>query len=182
MVDLSEEADELVGRAVHSRLPFVQRRRNPVPAPHRNRGGRRSPGREWRLSRAGEARSTCPGLTHVRPDLLVQVSEGALGTGIHYIESERSAVLPGRVGEKLGPYHRMATTGRPLPLLVVCETDQGGMYSAMDQSSSDGGSLRPDCLRDSGTRCANPLDPSDTPSFAFPNSFERKLANIHLQE
>ena len=56
------------------------------------------------------------------------------------------------------------------------------MYSAMDQSSSDGGSLRPDCLRDSGTRCAYPLDPSDTPSFAFPNSFERKLVNIHLQE
>ena len=66
-----------------------------------------------------------PGLTQVRPDLLVQVSEGALGTGTHYIEFERSAVLPGRVGEKLGPYHRMATTGRPLPLLVVCETDQG---------------------------------------------------------
>ena len=53
------------------------------------------------------------------------LTQGALGTGTHYIEFERSAVLPGRVGEKLGPYHRMATTGRPLPLLVVCETDQG---------------------------------------------------------
>ena len=38
-----------------------------------------------------------PGLTQVRPDLLVKVSDGALGTGTHYIEFERSAVLPGRV-------------------------------------------------------------------------------------
>ena len=66
-----------------------------------------------------------PGLTQVRPDLLVQVSEGALGAGTHYIEFERTAVLPGRVREKLGPYHRMAATGRPLPLLVVCETARG---------------------------------------------------------
>ena len=54
-----------------------------------------------------------PGLTQVRPDLLVQVSEGALGTGTHYIEFERSAVLPGRVA------------GHSLPLLMVCETAQG---------------------------------------------------------
>ena len=66
-----------------------------------------------------------PGLTQVRSDLLVQVSEGAPGAGTHYIEFERSAVLPGRVAEKLGPYHRMAATGRPSPLLVVCETDRG---------------------------------------------------------
>ena len=66
-----------------------------------------------------------PGLTQVRPDLLVQVSEGALGAGTHYIEFERTAVLPGRVAEKLGPYHRLAATGRPLPLLVVCETARG---------------------------------------------------------
>ena len=74
---------------------------------------------------AGGARSTCLGLTQVRPDLLVQVSEGALGAGTHYIEFERFAVLPRRVAEKLGPYRRMAATGRPLPLLVVCEMDRG---------------------------------------------------------
>ena len=64
-------------------------------------------------------------MTQVRPDLLVQVSEGTLGAGTHYIEFERTAVLPGRVEEKLCPYHRMAVVGRPLPLLVVCETDRG---------------------------------------------------------
>ena len=43
-----------------------------------------------------------PGLTQVRPDLLVQVSEGPLGEGTHYIEFERTAVLPGRVGADRG--------------------------------------------------------------------------------
>ena len=66
-----------------------------------------------------------PGLTQVRPDLLVQVSEGALGAGTHYIEFERTAVLPGRVGEKLGPYRRMAGTGRPIPVLMACLTGRG---------------------------------------------------------
>ena len=57
------------------------------------------------------------------------------------------------------------------------------MYSAIDQSSSDGGSLRPDCLRDSGTRCANPLDPSDTPSFVFPNCWQpAKVAHFETRE
>ena len=66
-----------------------------------------------------------PGLTQVRPDLLVQVSERPLGEGTHYIEFERTAVLPGRVAEKLGPYRRMAAAGRALPLLMVCETARG---------------------------------------------------------
>ena len=66
-----------------------------------------------------------PGLTQVRPDLLVQVSDGALGAGIHYIEFERTAVRPERVAEKLGPYRRMAAAGRALPLLMVCETARG---------------------------------------------------------
>ena len=66
-----------------------------------------------------------PGLTQVRPDLLVQVSEGTLGAGTHYIEFERTAVRPERVAEKLGPYRRMAAAGRPLPLLMVCETARG---------------------------------------------------------
>ena len=66
-----------------------------------------------------------PGLTQVRPDLLVQVSAGALGAGIHGIEFERRAVVPHQVEHKLGPYRRMAASGRPLPLLMVCETARG---------------------------------------------------------
>ena len=66
-----------------------------------------------------------PGLTQVRPDLLVQVSEGTPGTGTHCIEFERTAVRPERVAEKLGPYRRMAAVGRALPLLMVCETARG---------------------------------------------------------
>ena len=64
-------------------------------------------------------------LTQVRPDLLVQVSAGALGPGTHCIEFERRAVLPHLVEHKLGPYRRMAASGRPLPMLMVCETAQG---------------------------------------------------------
>ena len=63
-----------------------------------------------------------PDLIQVRPDLLVQVSEGALGAGAYCIEFERSAVAPQDVDHKLGPYRRMAASGRPLPLLMVCET------------------------------------------------------------
>ena len=66
-----------------------------------------------------------PNLTQVRPDLLVQVNEGALGAGTHCIEFERTAVSPQEVEYKLGPYRRMAAVGRPLPLLMVCETARG---------------------------------------------------------
>ena len=66
-----------------------------------------------------------PGLTQVRPDLLVQVSEGTLGAGVHCIEFERTAVSPQEVEYKLGPYRRMAAAGRALPLLMVCETARG---------------------------------------------------------
>ena len=66
-----------------------------------------------------------PNLTQVRPDLLVQVSEGTLGAGTHCIEFERQAVPPSEVEYKLGPYRRMAAAGRPLPLLMVCETARG---------------------------------------------------------
>ena len=65
-----------------------------------------------------------PNLTQVRPDLLVQVSEGTLGPGTHCIEFERG-LRPYRVAEKLGPYRRMAAAGRALPLLMVCETARG---------------------------------------------------------
>ena len=66
-----------------------------------------------------------PNLTQVRPDLLVQVNERTLGAGTHYIEFERQAVPPSEVEYKLGPYRRMAAAGRPLPLLMVCETARG---------------------------------------------------------
>ena len=66
-----------------------------------------------------------PGLTQVRPDLLVQVSAGTLGAGTHCIEFERYSPVPSQVEHKLGPYRRMAVSGRPLPLLVVCETARG---------------------------------------------------------
>ncbi len=65
-----------------------------------------------------------PGLTQVRPDLLVPVSDGPFGPGPYYIEYERHAVLGYEVARKLGPYRRMATLGRPLPLLMVCQTGQ----------------------------------------------------------
>ena len=66
-----------------------------------------------------------PNLTQVRPDLLVRVSEGALGPGFYCIEFERRAALPHQVEHKLGPHRRMAAVGRALPLLVVCETARG---------------------------------------------------------
>ena len=65
-----------------------------------------------------------PGLTQVRPDLVVLVSDGPFGQGHYYIEYERHAVAPYEVAHKLGPYRRMATLGRPLPLLMVCQTGQ----------------------------------------------------------
>ncbi len=66
-----------------------------------------------------------PGLTQVRPDLLVQVNAGTLGAETHCIEFERYSPVPAQVEHKLGPYRRMAASGRPLPLLVVCETSRG---------------------------------------------------------
>ena len=65
-----------------------------------------------------------PDVTQVRPDLLVPVAEGPLGAGPHCLEFERAAVSPGDVSHKLGPYRKMRDAGRPLPLLVVCETER----------------------------------------------------------
>ena len=65
-----------------------------------------------------------PGLTQVRPDLVVPVSDGPFGQGPYFIEYERHAVLPYEVAHKLGPYRRMVALGRPLPLLMVCQTGQ----------------------------------------------------------
>ena len=65
------------------------------------------------------------GLTQVQPDLVVLVAEGPFGAGTYSIEVERRAVQPREVAEKLGPYRRLAAIGRPLPLLMVCETGPG---------------------------------------------------------
>ena len=66
-----------------------------------------------------------PGLTQVRPDLLVQATAGTLGPRTYSIEFERCDVFPTGVEQKLGPYRRMAGAVRPLPLLMVCERAQG---------------------------------------------------------
>ena len=65
-----------------------------------------------------------PGLTQVRPDLLLLVTDGPFGAGVHYIEYELYSVSTNQVARKLGPYRRMARAGRPLPLLMVCRTEQ----------------------------------------------------------
>ena len=56
-----------------------------------------------------------PGLTQVRPDLLVRVSQGTLGPGFHCIEFERQSAYPRGAERKLGPYLRMAGPGVPCP-------------------------------------------------------------------
>ncbi len=65
-----------------------------------------------------------PGLTQVRPDLLVLAHDGPFDGGPHYIEYERHSVLPHQVAHKLRPYRHMERLGRPLPLLMVCRTEQ----------------------------------------------------------
>ena len=68
----------------------------------------------------GRAEVNVPSLTQVRTDLLVLVRDGPFGEGGHFIEFERYSVMAPQVARKLGPYRRMAGTGRPLPLLMVC--------------------------------------------------------------
>ena len=63
-----------------------------------------------------------PDVTQVRPDLLVPVADGPFGAGAYCLEFERAAVAPREVAAKLGPYRKLRDAGRPLPLLVVCET------------------------------------------------------------
>lgn len=65
-----------------------------------------------------------PYITQIKPDLLVLVSDGTLGPGAYSVEYERTAVWPSAVTEKLQPYRRCAAIGRPVPLLVVCETPE----------------------------------------------------------
>ena len=66
-----------------------------------------------------------PGLTQLRPDLLLLVAEGPFGPGPHAIEVERRAGTPAEVRAKLNPYRRAAAAGRGLPVLFVCETERG---------------------------------------------------------
>ena len=87
-------------------------------------GGSVRPGGSGYAMAGWRGEVNAPGLTQVRPDLLVPVSDGPFGPGPYYIEYERHAILPYEVAQKLGPYRRMATLGRPLPLLMVCRTEQ----------------------------------------------------------
>lgn len=63
-----------------------------------------------------------PNVTQIRPDLVVLVSDGALGSGAYCLEYERSATGRAEVIDKLRPYRRSAAIGQPVPLLMVCET------------------------------------------------------------
>ena len=65
-----------------------------------------------------------PNVTQVRPDLLVPVVAGPHGGGFHSLEYERSTRASQRVENKLRPYRRMFEMGRPLPMLIVCDSQQ----------------------------------------------------------
>ena len=65
-----------------------------------------------------------PGLTQVRPDLVVLVNDGPFGEGAHFVEFERYSVVPHQVANKLGPDRLTAGTGRALPLLMVCRNEE----------------------------------------------------------
>ena len=77
-----------------------------------------------------------PGLTQLRPDLLLLVSEGPFGPGPYAIELERRATSQRAVAAKLGPYHRAAAARRAMPVLFVCETQV-----AADRFAAAAGSL-----------------------------------------
>ena len=64
-----------------------------------------------------------PDVTQVRPDLLAPVVSGPHGGGYHSVEYERSTG-GWRTESKLGPYRRLALLERPLPVLVVCDTQR----------------------------------------------------------
>ena len=64
-----------------------------------------------------------PNLTQVRADLLVPVVAGPHGGGFHFLEYERSTG-PRRTENKLRPYRRMLELRRPLPALMVCDSQQ----------------------------------------------------------
>ena len=65
-----------------------------------------------------------PGVTQIRPDLVVLVADGPLGSGAYCLEYERSATTPSEIFEKISPYRKCAAIGRHVPLLMVCETER----------------------------------------------------------
>ncbi|WP_419863844.1 hypothetical protein [Candidatus Poriferisodalis sp.] len=65
-----------------------------------------------------------PAITQIRPDLVVLVTDGPLGSGAYCLEYERSATTPSEIIDKIRPYRKCAAVGRPVPLLMVCETEQ----------------------------------------------------------
>ena len=64
-----------------------------------------------------------PDITQIKPDLVVLVEKGPFGAGTHCLEFERSASSSLEAWHKLRPYRRCSAAGRPVPLLVVCETE-----------------------------------------------------------
>ena len=103
------------------------------------------------MSRGWRGEINVPNLTQVRPDLLVLVSEGPYGEVSYCLEFERRAVQPWQVVDKLGPYRRMAATGRPLPLLMACETDRA------EENFRTGGGRLPMLTATQGPAFAGPL-------------------------
>ncbi len=74
-----------------------------------------------------------PGVTQIRPDLVVLVTDGPLGSGAYCLEYERSASTPSEIIDKIRPYRKCAAVGRPVPLLMVCETEQAaGRFAEYD--------------------------------------------------
>ena len=65
-----------------------------------------------------------PAVTQVRPDLVVLVADGPLGSGAYCLEYERSATSPSEIIDKIRPYRKCSAVGLPAPLLMVCETEQ----------------------------------------------------------
>ncbi|WP_420438543.1 hypothetical protein [Candidatus Poriferisodalis sp.] len=47
-----------------------------------------------------------PGVTQIRPDLVVLVADGPLGSGAYCLEYERSATTPSEIFEKISPYRK----------------------------------------------------------------------------
>ena len=65
-----------------------------------------------------------PDVTQIKPDLILLVADGPFGARPHCIEYERSAVSPTEIARKLSTYRKSAASGRSVPVLVVCETEQ----------------------------------------------------------
>ena len=69
-----------------------------------------------------------PAITQIRPDLVVLVTDGPLGSGAYCLEYERSATTPSEIIDKLRTYRKCAAVGQPVPLLMVCEPVRASGY------------------------------------------------------